>query len=410
MKNRLLNTLKIIGPGIAVAATGVGAGDMIAAAVAGAKYGTVILWAAVFGAVIKFVLNEGVARWQLATGETLLEGWADKLGRPISAGFVTYLVLWSFIVAGALISACGLAAHAIFPQLSVSLWGVIHSIAAMALVLAGRYALFERMMKLFIGAMFILIISCAIWVQPDWFSVLPSLVIPKLPPGSGKFILGVIGGVGGSVTLLNYSYWIREKNWEGREFHANTRLDLGAAYLLTGLFGVAIMLTAAGVNPEIATGSKMVLAVAERLEEILGSAGKWVFLWGFWGAVFSSMLGVWQGIPYIFADFMLIRKQKRGEIRSVKVDSNSWYYKGFLFYLAFPPLLLLLLDKPVWIVVIYSIASAFFMPFLAATLLYMNNRRRWVGELKNRWYSNLLLLISLAVFGYLFFTEIGEWF
>jgi len=37
--------LKSYGPGIAVAATGVGAGDLVAASVAGAKFGTVILWA-----------------------------------------------------------------------------------------------------------------------------------------------------------------------------------------------------------------------------------------------------------------------------------------------------------------------------------------------------------------------------
>ena len=67
-------TLALIGPGIAIAATGVGAGDMVAAAAAGAKHGHALVWAAVVGAVLKFVLNEGLARWQLATGTTLLEG------------------------------------------------------------------------------------------------------------------------------------------------------------------------------------------------------------------------------------------------------------------------------------------------------------------------------------------------
>ena len=53
--------LQKIGPGIVVVATGVGAGDMIAASVAGAKYGTIILWAAVVDAVVKFFLNAIVA-------------------------------------------------------------------------------------------------------------------------------------------------------------------------------------------------------------------------------------------------------------------------------------------------------------------------------------------------------------
>ncbi len=103
--------LKTVGPGIVVAATGVGAGDMIAAAVAGAKYGTVIIWAAVIGALVKFFLNEGIARWQLATGTTILEGWKHKFHTAVSMYFIVYLFLWGFIVAGALIAACGLMAN-----------------------------------------------------------------------------------------------------------------------------------------------------------------------------------------------------------------------------------------------------------------------------------------------------------
>ncbi len=52
----------ILGPGIAIAATGVGAGDMIAATVSGANNGFARVWAAAVGALLKFVLNEGLAR------------------------------------------------------------------------------------------------------------------------------------------------------------------------------------------------------------------------------------------------------------------------------------------------------------------------------------------------------------
>ena len=56
-------SLRIIGPGLVLAATGVGAGDLVAASVSGARYGFAIVWAAALGALLKYVLNEGVARW-----------------------------------------------------------------------------------------------------------------------------------------------------------------------------------------------------------------------------------------------------------------------------------------------------------------------------------------------------------
>ncbi len=91
-----------IGPGLVIAATGLGAGDMIVASVAGARYGTTLLWAAVLGAIMKYAMNEGLARWQLATGTTLLEGWVSRLPKFFSLYFFIYLLLWTFIVAAAI--------------------------------------------------------------------------------------------------------------------------------------------------------------------------------------------------------------------------------------------------------------------------------------------------------------------
>ena len=398
--------LKTLGPGIVVAATGVGAGDMIAASVAGAKYGTVIIWAAVAGAVFKFFLNEGIARWQLATGTTLIEGWNHKFHAAVSWYFTGYLFLWGFIVAGALIAACGLAAHAIFPFLSVKAWGIIHSLSALALVYWGRYKLVETLMKFFIGLMFVVVCISAILIHPDWGAILKSLVVPQLPAGSSMFILGVIGGVGGSVTLLSYGYWIREKKWLGKEFSSSVRTDLSAAYILTGLFGVAIMIIAAGVKPEVITGSKMVIGLAERLGTVVGPMGKWIFLTGFWGAVFSSMVGVWQGVPYLFSDTVNVRKNKTFHISEGVIDVRSRNYLFFLFYLAVPPLVLLFVGKPVWVVIIYSVTGAFFMPFLAVLLLIMNNKFVWVKEFKNNLFINLVLLAALVLFAVLCVTEI----
>ena len=405
--NKRTFSLKDIGPGLVIAATGLGAGDLIAASVAGAKFGTAILWAAVLGAVMKYAMNEGLARWQLATGTTLLEGWVQRLPKVISIYFFIYLILWSFVVAGALIAATGLAAHALYPDISVEVWGVLHSLAALALVLIGRYSLLEKLMKVFMAVMLLTVIVGAILVAPDVSTVLTGLLIPTIPDGSVFFILGVIGGVGGSVTLLCYGYWIRERNWNKPADLPRSRMDLTVAYILTGLFGIAIMVISAGVDPETVFGTEMVLGIATKLETVAGPFGKWCFLIGFWGAVFSSMLGVWQGVPYLFTDF--IQQYSWQPDKPMKVDTGSTPYRGYLLYLSIPPMVLLLAGKPVWLVVIYAVAGAFFMPLLAVLLLIMNNRRGWVGEMRNGLAANLVLLASVLLFGLLLYTEVAEY-
>ena len=113
--SRVRGFLTVIGPGILVAATGVGAGDLATGAFTGSQLGTAVLWAVVVGALMKYALNEGLGRWQLATGETLIEGSIRRLGRGVGWAFLPYLVLWSFFVGSALMSACGVALHALIP-------------------------------------------------------------------------------------------------------------------------------------------------------------------------------------------------------------------------------------------------------------------------------------------------------
>ena len=401
MKLSLSQMIAVMGPGIAVAATGVGAGDMISATNAGAGYGTVLLWAVVYGAILKYALNEGLGRWQLATGTTILEGWVERLGRPIQYIFLIYLIGWSFLVGGGLLSACGLAGHTVFPSLSVATWGIIHSLVGAILVWIGRYSLFEKAMKVLVGLMFISFLLSAWALRPDIVAVVQGMTFPSVPSGSVGTILSVLGGVGGSLSVLCYGYWIREAGRSGPEWLPGIRIDLGAAYILTGFFGVAVMILGAQIKPEAAAGGNIVLGMADRMEAALGPFGRWSIYLGFWAAVITSVLGVWQGIPYLFADFMALFKRVPKEDRAAMISPQSPYYRGFLLFLTFPTMILLWFDRPVAIIIAYTIVGSLFMPFLAGTLLYMNSKREWLGDLRTGWLLNSLLVMALLLFLYL---------
>lgn len=394
-----------LGPGFVVAATGVGAGDLIAASVAGRRHGLAVLWVVVFGAVCKGVLNDGVARWQLATGTTLIEGWTRYLPRAVAWYFLGFLVLWGALVAAALASACGVAGHALWPVLPVPAWAALHAAAGYGLVRWGRYQRFETVMSWLTAVMFVPVVGCAVPLLEDPAGFARGLLVPSVPAGSAKFLLGVMGGVGGSVTLLCYGYWIREKGWQGPAVHRRCRLDLTVAYALSGLFGLAMIVIAAGAAPGDASGNALVTALAARLGEILGPAGRLCFLLGFWSAVFTSLLGVWQGVPYLFADAL---RQLRPRPEAPPVSTASPAYQAFLAFLAFPPLALLVFQSPLALVVLYAITGSFFMPFLAAVLLRLNTRADLVGPLRNGRTVNAVLGICLVLFAVLFVIEAGD--
>lgn len=395
--------------GFVVAATGVGAGDLITASLAGSTIGVVLVWAALGGAFIKFVLAEGIARWQMATGTTVLEGWVLRLGRWIRWAFFIYFVVWSYCVGGALINACGVAGVGLLPigdpQTSKIFWGIVHSVVGLALVWFGGFRIFQYAMSFLTAIMFVTVLSTVFLISPDWAAIGKTIFHPGLPKGGTAWLLGVLGGIGGTVTLLSYSYWVREKKRAGRQGVKDCRLDLGIGYGLTAFFGAAMVIIGSRVTIE-GQGATVALVLADQLARVLGPAGKWVFLLGFWGAVFSSLLGVWQSVPYIFADFLHLR---RGIILDESRDQNitkTKEYRGFLLALAVVPIHLLWF-RVQQVQLVYAVMGAFFMPLLGLTLLLLNARQTWVGrEFKNRWITNLLLVLILGFFLYIGIQEI----
>lgn len=406
----------IVGPGLIMAATGVGAGDFIAATVGGAKFGLALLWILVVGAVVKFLMTEGLARWQQTTGTTLVEGWCERLHPSIGWAFLVFLVGWSFIVGGGLASACGLAGHTIAPLaddagVSIPAWGVIHMLVAAALVGFGRYAVFEKVMAALAGLMFVCVVTGAILTGPALVDVVRGAFIPgALPKGSTPDVLAAIGGVGGSVTILSYGYWLREAGRDRVAWRRATRIDLVVCYAMTGLFGICMMVMAAQVfYPAVNFGERtdVLVRLADALRADVGPVGYWIFAIGFWGGMFSSVIGVLAGVPYLFADTVSLVRRVPAERRAAYTDTRSWWYRGFLVYVALFPLVWLFRDKPVGMMRTYAIVSSFVTPFIGATLLVMNRRRDWMGEARYGVWMQLAMGACVLLFGYLCAKKLG---
>ncbi len=408
MKHSLSSLFQSIGPGLLVAAAGVGAGDMIVGLRAGSEYGMTLTWVVVFTGLIKYALTEGLARWQLASGETILESWVRRFHWSLGLLFIGFLTLWSFMVGGALISANGLAAHALLPQLSIPQWGIAHSLLAFGLVYWGRYSWIENLTKVLISLMFLVVIISAAFVQPDWDN-LAAIFWPSLPTGASPLALAIVGGVGGSLTMLSYSYWLQEKGWEKAEQIKAVRLDLKVAYGLTCLFVLALMWIAASMElaqQDLVGGKQLVLLFAEQMRPIFGGFGVFLFQFGFWGTVFSSLVCVWNGIPYLFADFIYSTQAHRQGKDKTEVSVKSPYYRWYLAFLSFPPILLLFWNDAIKNVINYALISSVFAVFLAAMLLYMGNRKNWMRGLSNRWGDNLLLVLALVLFLVLLWSKL----
>jgi Mn2+/Fe2+ NRAMP family transporter len=187
------------------------------------------------------------------------------------------------------------------------------------------------------------------------------------------------------------------------------RTDAATGYVVTVVFMLAMVII--GTTMLYGTGTSIsdeegLVALSDPLGERFGVVAKWLFLIGFWSAVTSSILGAWNGAAYLFADFVrTVREVPDSEAESY-LSEKSPYFRGFLVWITFPPMVLLFFGQPILLVIIYAALGAFFMPFLGATLLWLLNSGRVSREYRNRLVSNAIMVLALLVFAALAVQEI----
>ncbi|MGW5738713.1 MULTISPECIES: Nramp family divalent metal transporter [Streptomyces] len=431
---------KYVGPGIVVAATGVGAGDLVATLIAGSKFGYTLMWAAIIGCLVKISLAEATGRWHLATGKTLFEGWRS-LGQWTTWYFAVYVVVWGFVYGATAMSSSALPLVALFPDgPSLKAWAILCGLLGLAFVWFNRYAVFEKVMTVVIGMKFLIVVYVAIRVAPDLGNAFAGLA-PVLPDGSLLYTLGLIGGVGGTITMAAYGYWVNSKGWTDISWLKVMRLDNRVAYITTGIFVVAMMIIGAellhSTNIALTSGDRGLIDLGNVLEDKFGAVTANLFLIGFFATSFGALMGVWHGVSLMFADFVeRLRRERAGVAAAAEIApgktaegadgtvtpagavtpdgviepdgmvkevaagkrEKSAPFRAYLLWLTFPPMGLLFLDQPFGLVVAYGVLGAFFMPFLALTLLWLLNSSRTPKEWRNGILSNGMLAAAGLLF------------
>ncbi len=424
--------VKQVGPGLLAAATGVGAGDLVATMVAGAEYGTLLLWAAILGTVLKLALAEGVGRWHLASGATLLDGWR-RLGYWATVFFGIYIVIWGFVYGATAMSAVGLPLNALFGGLPVRYWAMIAGVVGLALVWAQRYHVFEKFMTVLVLIKFVSVVSVAILVGPNLGDLVNGLV-PRLPEGSIVNVLGLIGGVGGTITMAAYGYWMIAKGWKGTRWLSVMRLDNTVGYVMTGIFVIAMLVVGAEIlrGQDITSGDSGLLTLGTALGAEYGDWARILFLVGFLAVTTSSLLGVWNGVSLLFTDWTRTIRLPHGAKAEPAVEADaeaadggtattatttgyeataaerSLPFRAYLLWLTVPPMALLFLDKPFAVTLVYGVLGSAFMPFLGITLMLLLNSKRVTGDGRSGWLSNLLLTGASGLFVVLLVTDLVD--
>lgn len=151
----------LLGPSFILLGLGLGSGELVLWPYLSSIYGLGIIWAAVLGITFQFFLNMEIARYSLATGESVFVGLARKLGRTAPVWFIFSTLLpwiWPGIIASSatvLSEMLGISYSPIMPIAMLILIGIILTLGPVL------YKTQESLQKLviLIGVPFIFILS-----------------------------------------------------------------------------------------------------------------------------------------------------------------------------------------------------------------------------------------------------------
>jgi len=214
---RMVPTLKRIGPGMILAASIVGSGELIATTELGAQVGFAALWVILLSCFIKPIIQAELGRFAVATGEASLESF-DRLPGPRLAGARWVIWGWAAMVLmtqfqiGAMFGGVAEVLSIVMPGVPVKVWVLLIWVLTLVLLLGGGYERIERLAMVKVGLFTLLTLLAAVLLVRrqdfDWSAALSSGFQFNLQGAALTTAIAVFGMTGvGTGELFMYPYW-----------------------------------------------------------------------------------------------------------------------------------------------------------------------------------------------------------
>ena len=406
-----------LGPGVVFALTVVGPGDLVSNAAAGAGYGYSLLWALALAVSFRFVWLHTSAKYVLATGESLMDGYA-RIGP-----WMVWLVLASMFVFRTFSNLYKLVLLANTTDLLLPVpggqgywvWGVAFAFAAFAVNFWSGYDGVERLFKVLIAALGASLLA-AVWLaQPDPAAMFRGLLLPSIPGDAGLYnalfvLTAIIGTEAGSLTNVTYSYFMAQKGWRDVGFRKKQRADLLMSVISIFTMGAFVQIVAAGTLHPLGISPSGAEDLVAMFTQTLGTPGRVIFTFGVFAVAFSGLVAGTTGYGLIFADVIRARRSATTAQKAAPIDRRDPAYRGLIAFWTLAPVALLLTEvRPVWLVLAVSALLTALIPVLALALLRLTNDRRLMGNDRNGWVCNVMLVVMALVSVGLIGSNVWRW-
>lgn len=418
--------IKLIGPGLILASSIVGSGELIATTVLGAEMGYALLWLVIVSCVIKIVVQNELGRYAIGTGETTLEAFDQVPGPRFRVGWMVWcwflMVMFTLMQIGGMLGGIAEVMNRMFqfsadPGTSITMWVWVINVVTIVLLIGGRYAVVEKTAMGLVVTFTLLTVSCAVILLklPQYFSW--SDVVYGLsfhpPEGGLATAVAVFGITGvGATELVMYPYWCIEKgyarytgprddspDWVRRAFGwiKVMGVDVLNSMIIYTFATIAFYVLGAGVlngKGLIPAGPQMIATLSKLYTETLGEWSLPLFLVGAVAVLYSTVFASTAAHCRVFADFIGMLGVYDRHNYALRLKTTRIFVVILMFV---PSVYFMFVKEPVLMVKIGGIAQASMLPLIGFATLFMRYKRMPPKIAPKGWLTLALWISALVM-------------
>ena len=413
--------LRKIGPGIILAGTIVGSGELLLTTGLGAKHGFVFLWLILFSCVIKVFVQIELGRYAISSGKPTLGALKEIKVFGLSGKWLLWwwfaMLLCTVFQLGGMTGSIGQALNLAFPEFSDACawiaerispgtaayfherrefpWAIVICLITAALIYRGTYRRIEWLTTAIVVTVTIVtVVAAASLGATDfpvrWEAVMGGLTF-HIPPAGIADAFAVFGITGvGATELFYYPYWCLEKGyaryvgladgspeWERRAkgWIRVMYLDAWVSMIVFTVSTVAFyMMGAAVLNPQglVPKGSALIDTLSRMYVAPFGEWARVIFLIGAGAVLFKTLYLSCAANSRLVVDFLNLV----GITQVTTAHARTQMIQRFC--LLFPAIALvfyIFARDPQMMVRLGGIAQAATLPMIAICTLFFRYKR-----------------------------------
>ncbi len=400
-----LRSLAAIGPGMVVAGSVIGSGELVNTPVQAAKFGFVLLWAVLLSCVIKYFLQVEIGRYCMVHNRTTVQALNQVPGprfRGTSWSALVYMLGYAatnLTIVG-IIATLGELMQIVLPlptepASAVRIWGVLMCVLTLLLLWQGWYNHLEKLVMILVAGFSISAAIGLLLIQGTEYRISADEVWSGLTfslgpdrHGAAFAVISLMGALGVSANeLFMYPYWILEKGYarelgdpesagwteRARQWIRTIQIDAGFSTILATLVTAAFFLLGCAVlfrRGLVPSEKEIISQVSAVYTASYGPWSVWMYLVGAFCTLFSTLVVVVAASGRMWADLFgslgFLNSENPDSVRRCHQVTQSLWLGGLL------TLFLFLGGSPVkWILAGHFILGGFMIPLIMFCICWL---------------------------------------